>query len=211
MEGIKLIRHHLDWISDEQAIKLEEFINVFLEKNEMINLISRKDSEHIWTRHILHSLSIAKAIRFIDGMQVADVGTGGGLPGIPLAILFPAVQFTLIDSIGKKIKAVNSMIDHLELKNATGQNMRMEEVPNQFDFIVSRAVKSLPVLHGWLKGKIRKGKKAELPNGLLYIKGGDFQSELDEIGCKHRYWYLDDWFDDPFFETKKVVWINMAS
>ena len=198
-------------LSDTQINQYKDLENLYNKWNSKINVISRKNLSELYLNHVLHSLSIAKAIRFIDGMQVADVGTGGGLPGIPLAILFPEVQFTLIDSIGKKIKAVNSLIDHLELKNATGLNIRMEEVPNQFDFVVSRAVKSLPVMHGWLKGKIRKGKKAELPNGLIYIKGGDFQSELDEIGCKHRYWYLDDWFDDPFFETKKVVWINMAS
>lgn len=211
MEGIQLIRHHLDWISDDQANQLERFVKIFLDTNSVINLVSRKDTEHIWTRHVLHSLSIAKAMRFTDGMHVADVGTGGGLPGIPLSIVFPNVQFTLIDSIGKKIKAVNTMIKDLQLENVKGINARMEDVPEQFDFVVSRAVKSLPVMHGWLQGKIKKGTKAELPNGLLYIKGGDFQKELDEIGCKHRYWYLDDWFDDPFFETKKVVWINMTS
>ena len=210
MKGIDLIKHHLDWLSDAQLQRLDRFVDVFLETNSMINLVSRKDAEHIWTRHILHSLSIAKAIKFVDGMQVADVGTGGGLPGIPLSIVFPNVQFTLIDSIGKKIKVVNSMLDHLEIKNAKGIISRMEEVPQQFDFVVSRAVKPLPVMHGWLKGKIRKGQNAELPNGLLYIKGGDFQSELDEIGSTHRYWYLDDWFEDPFFETKKLVWINIG-
>lgn len=211
MKGVGLIRHHLDWITEEQAEKLVLFVEIFLRTNDQINLISRKDTEHIWTRHILHSLSIAKAVKFADGLEVADVGTGGGLPGIPLAIVFPKVNFTLIDSIGKKIKCVNEMIEELELKNATGRCTRMESVDQRFDFVVSRAVKSLPVMHGWLKGKIRKGSAAEIPNGLVYIKGGDFQQELDAIGCRYRYWYLDDWYDDPFFETKKIVWINMAS
>lgn len=211
MKGVELIRHHLEWVTDEQAEKLTQFVEIFLRTNEQINLVSRKDTEHIWTRHILHSLSIAKAVKFMDGMDVADVGTGGGLPGIPLAILFPNVQFTLIDSIGKKIKCVNEMIEELGLENAKGLCTRMESVDQKFDFVVSRAVKSLPVMHGWLKGKIKQGSSGEVPNGLVYIKGGDFQQELDEIGCRYRYWYLDEWFDDPFFETKKIVWINLSS
>ncbi len=210
MEGIDIIKAHFPDLTLDKYERLETLVAVFLDTNDQINLISRKDAEHIWTRHILHSLSVAKMADFQKGMKVADVGTGGGLPGLPLAILFPETEFTLIDSVGKKIKAVNHMLESLDLENVTAVNKRMEEVKGSFDFVVSRAVKPLPMMHEWLKGKIKKGNKGELPNGLIYIKGGDYQQELDLIGCNYRYWYLDDWFDDPFFETKKIVWLDIA-
>jgi 16S rRNA (guanine527-N7)-methyltransferase len=210
VEGIDIVKAHFPDLSSDKYERLEALVAVFLDTNDQINLISRKDAEHIWTRHILHSLSVAKMVQFQKGMKVADVGTGGGLPGLPLAILFPETEFTLIDSIGKKIKAVTHMLDQMDLKNVTVLNKRIEEVKGSFDFVVSRAVKPLPVMNEWLKGKIKKGKKSELPNGLIYIKGGDYQQELDQIGCNYRYWYLDDWFEDPFFETKKIVWLDIA-
>lgn len=188
-----------------------EFERILIETNEQINLISRKETEFVWTRHILHSIAVSKIVRFKPGMVVADVGTGGGLPGIPLAILFPETQFVLIDSIGKKIRAVQTMSDQLRLTNVKTLHKRMEEVDQRFDFVVSRAVTALPVLTGWLKRKIKKGNSCETPNGLIYIKGGDFQNELDELTCNYRIWYLDEWFKDPFFETKKIVWLNIAS
>ena len=206
----KSLKKYLDWITPEKEQKMLAFEQLLLETNQQINLISRKETEFVWTRHILHSISIAKVLQFKAGMLVADVGTGGGLPGIPLAILFPETQFVLIDSIGKKIRAVQNMCDTLGIKNVKAMNVRMEEVNQRFDFVVSRAVSSLPTMTAWLNRKIKKGRECELPNGLIYIKGGDFQNELDELGCNYRIWYVDECFEDPFFETKKIVWLDLA-
>ena len=190
-------------------VRLERFAEIFSETNMQINLVSRKDIENIYTRHILHSLSIANAVKFKPGSLVADVGTGGGLPGLPLAIVFPEVEFTLIDSIGKKVRAAQGIADRLELNNVQTIWGRMEEVSAEYDFVVSRAVKPLPIMAEWLKGKISSRSQHETPNGLLYLKGGDFQDEVDSLNVNYRYWYLSDWFNDPFFETKKLVWLGL--
>ncbi len=209
MESVELLKSNLDWLSDDQLNQLDQFASVFRETNAQINLVSRKDMDNFFTRHILHSLSIAQAIKFKPGAKVADVGTGGGLPGLPLAIIFPEAQFTLIDSIGKKVKAAQQMADELGITNVQTHWGRMEEVQDQFDFIVSRAVKPLPQMAMWLKGKFKQKSNHELPNGLLYIKGGDFQDEVDALNVNYRFWYLSDWFTDPFFETKKLVWLRL--
>lgn len=210
-QGSELIRAHFPTISDHQLALIKHYTELLLETNQTINLISRKDTEQVYTRHILHSLSIAKVNDFAPEQRVLDVGTGGGLPGIPLAILNPETEFYLVDSIGKKIKAVDLMVEELGLANVYVANERVENLKMKFDFAVSRAVTALPKINGWLKGKIRKGHEATLPNGLIYIKGGDFQDELKEIGKTYKTWDIQPWFKDEFFETKKVVWINMAS
>ncbi|NWJ53289.1 MAG: 16S rRNA (guanine(527)-N(7))-methyltransferase RsmG, partial [Bacteroidetes bacterium] len=176
--------------------------------NAQINVISRKDIEHLLERHILHSLAIAKIITFVNGTKIMDVGTGGGFPGIPLAILFPEVEFLLVDSIGKKIKVVNEVATAIGLENVKGVHVRAEQIDEQFDFIVSRAVTALPEFMGWIAGKIKKRGINELENGVLYLKGGDLDAELIPLKQYWKVYNLKEIFDEPFFETKKVVHIT---
>jgi 16S rRNA (guanine527-N7)-methyltransferase len=172
--------------------------------NEKINVISRKDIDALYTKHILHSLGIAKVMKFEPGTYVLDVGTGGGFPGIPLAILFPETRFYLIDVIAKKIKVVQAVADALELKNVKAEQLRAENVKGDFDFIVSRAVTNMPDFVSWIKTKIKKQQKHKLKNGILYLKGGDLTEELVAFPQATEY-NLSDFFEDEFFETKKVV------
>lgn len=176
--------------------------------NEQINVISRKDMEFLYERHILHSLGIAKVTAFRPGTQVLDVGTGGGFPGIPLAILFPGTQFHLIDSIGKKIKVVNAIKEELKLDNVLAQQTRAETLKSKYHFVVSRAVTRLLPFWKWVQSKFIQDSFNTLPNGLLYLKGGDLQEELTELNRPYRLFALSDYFDDFFFETKKVVFIK---
>lgn len=187
----------------QQFLMLEE---LYKDWNLKINVVSRKDIDELYVRHVLHSLGIAKVQKFISGSTVLDVGTGGGFPGIPLAILFPEVDFTLVDSIGKKIKVVREVSEGLGLKNVTVINGRVEHVEERFDFIVSRAVAAMPTFVHWVKGKIKKESKHERRNGILYLKGGDLKEELK--GYKAiQVFELTDYFDEAFFETKKVVYL----
>lgn len=197
--------------SDSTCELLQRYEHVLRRTNEEVNLVSRKQHEFIWTQHILHSLAIVNVVDFAAGQHVADVGTGGGLPGIPLAIVFPEVSFTLIDSIGKKTRAVRAMAEELQLNNVSVINDRIENLNQRFDFITSRAVTALPKMMTLIHGRIRKGSKASLGNGLIYLKGGDFDDELLDIEHNFRVWSIQDMFDDPFFETKKVLWIDAAS
>lgn len=180
---------------------------LYAEWNERINLISRKDIENLEERHIIHSLAIAKIIQFKPGTRVMDVGTGGGFPGIPLAILFPEVKFVLVDSTGKKIMVVNEIVTALDLKNVKAIKQRAEEVDGHFDFIISRAVARLPVFIDWVKKKIIKKSKNTLNNGILYLKGGDLDEELSELGRQYAVYDLDIIFSEEFFQSKKLVYI----
>jgi 16S rRNA (guanine527-N7)-methyltransferase len=187
----------------EQFQKLQSLYNFW---NAQINVISRKDTDNFYERHVLHSLAIAKIMSFNSGAKILDIGTGGGFPGIPLAILFPEVQFTLVDSIGKKIKVVNEVARSLELTNIKGIHCRAEEIKDRFDFVVSRAVTAMPEFLKWTKGKFLSKNSHSLPNGILYLKGGDLKEELQGIkGVKIH--SLQTVFSTEFFETKAVVYV----
>ncbi len=201
MDEIQKYFPYLTELQKEQFAKLDF---LYHDWNAKINVISRKDIDELYTKHILHSLGIAKVIKFEPGTFVLDVGTGGGFPGIPLAILFPETRFYLIDVIAKKIKVVQAVAEALELKNVKAEQMRAELVKGDFDFIVSRAVTNMPDFVSWIKDKIKKKSKHELRNGILYLKGGDLTEELKDFPKATEY-NLSDFFEDEFFETKKVV------
>lgn len=192
-------------LQKEQFARLEE---LYKDWNAKINVISRKDIDALYTKHVLHSLGIAKVMKFQPGASVMDVGTGGGFPGVPLAILFPETDFYLIDVIAKKIKVVQEVVAALGLKNVKAEQKRAEKVDQQFDFIVSRAVTNMPDFVKWVRGKIKKDQNHDLPNGILYLKGGDLTEEL-EVFQKVKLYNLSDYFSDEFFETKKVVHLAM--
>jgi len=189
----------------EQFNRLPDLYNFW---NNQINVISRKDIDQLYERHVLHSLGIAKVVSFLPGEKVLDVGTGGGFPGIPLAILFPETQFHLVDSIGKKIKVVQEVAKAAGLKNVTAAHQRAEDVNGKFDFVISRAVTRLKEFYPWVKGKFNKQSKNTLPNGILYLKGGDLTQEIAESGLAVQQYHLKDHFDEEFFETKQVVYVK---
>ena len=191
-------------LSDNQILQFQKLQSLYEDWNAKINVISRKDIDELYTRHVLHSLGIAKIIEFRPGSKIMDVGTGGGFPGIPLAILFPEVDFYLIDVIAKKIKVVNEVAAGLGLKNVKAEQKRAELVKQEFDFIVSRAVTNMPDFVSWVDDKVSKKQNHELANGILYLKGGDLTEELKAFPKATEY-NLSDFFTDEFFETKKVV------
>lgn len=191
-------------LTDHQRQQFELLQNLYEDWNAKINVISRKDIDELYTRHVLHSLGIAKILEFKSGSKIMDVGTGGGFPAIPLAILFPEANFYAIDIIAKKIKVVNEVIKALGLKNIKAEQKRAELVEHDFDFIVSRAVTNMPDFVSWVKGKMKTKSKHELDNGILYLKGGDLSEELKDFPKATEY-NLSDFFSDEFFETKKVV------
>lgn len=201
MEQIFTYFSDLTELQKEQFAKLHD---LYTDWNAKINVISRKDIDELYTRHVLHSLGIAKIMSFESNAKVMDVGTGGGFPGIPLAILFPETSFYLIDVIGKKIKVVNEIAEALGLKNLKAEQKRANLVTEKFDFIVSRAVTNMPDFVSWVDGKITKKQSHELANGILYLKGGDLKEELKDFPKATQY-NLSDFFSDDFFETKKVV------
>lgn len=201
----------LKYFPDLTDLQIEQFQKLdflYHDWNEKINVISRKDIDSLYTKHILHSLGIAKVMKFEPGATVLDVGTGGGFPGIPLAILFPETRFYLIDVIAKKIRVVQGVADALELKNVKAEQKRAELVKGDFDFIVSRAVTNMPDFVSWIKDKIKKQHKHTLKNGILYLKGGDLAEELKDFPNTTLY-DLADYFEDEFFETKKVVYLPL--
>ncbi|SFD15617.1 16S rRNA (guanine(527)-N(7))-methyltransferase RsmG [Algibacter pectinivorans] len=185
----------------EQFIKLED---LYQDWNLKINVVSRKDIDELYLRHVLHSLGIAKVIEFKPGTKLLDVGTGGGFPGIPLAILFPECSFHLVDSIAKKLKVVDEVVAGLGLTNVKTTHSRVEEIKDNYDFIISRAVAAMPTFVHWIKGKIAKDQKHDLKNGILYLKGGDLTEELKDYRTTTIY-NLSDYFKEDFYETKKVV------
>jgi 16S rRNA (guanine527-N7)-methyltransferase len=191
-------------LSDNQILQFQKLQSLYEDWNAKINVISRKDIDELYTRHVLHSLGIAKIIEFRPGSKIMDVGTGGGFPGIPLAILHPEVDFYLIDVIAKKIKVVNEVATGLGLKNVKAEQKRAELVKQEFDFIVSRAVTNMPDFVSWVDDKVSKKQNHELANGILYLKGGDLTEELTAFPKATEY-NLSDFFTDEFFETKKVV------
>lgn len=195
-------------LSQQQLDQYELLAKEFLSWNEKINLISRKDTENLFEHHILHSLAIAKVCNFKPQCEVMDIGTGGGFPGLPLAIMFPETKFYLVDSIGKKIKVVQALIETIGLKNVKAEQIRAENVNQQFDFIVSRAVTYLPDFMQWTKGKISKIQYHDLANGVLYLKGGDLTEELSTIKNKIKIYDIDNYFEEEFFETKKVIHVK---
>jgi len=198
------ILKHFPNLTETQIKQFEMLEALYQDWNAKINVISRKDIEALYIKHVLHSLAIAKIQKFAPGTYVLDVGTGGGFPGIPLAILFPETRFFLIDVIAKKIKVVQAIAEALELKNVKAEQLRAENVKGDFDFIVSRAVTNMPDFVSWIKDKIKKQNKHELKNGILYLKGGDLTKELASFPKATEY-NIADFFSDEFFETKKVV------
>lgn len=191
-------------LTDNQIQQFEKLQFLYEDWNARINVISRKDIDELYTRHVLHSLAIAKIQKFEPGTYVLDIGTGGGFPGIPLAILFPETRFYLIDVILKKINVVKSIAESLDLKNVKAEQIRAENVKGDYDFIVSRAVTNMPDFVSWIKDKIKKTNKHEFKNGILYLKGGDLAEELKDFPKATEY-NISEFFDNEFFETKKVV------
>ena len=202
--NLELLEKYFPDLTQDQKNKFALLKDLYKDWNLKINVVSRKDIDELYLRHVLHSLGIAKIQPFIPGASILDVGTGGGFPGIPLAIMFPETSFRLVDSIGKKIKVVNEVSEGLKLRNVVTTNARVEEIEGHFDFIVSRAVAAMPTFVHWTRGKIAKESNHELKNGILYLKGGDLSEEMAEFP-KATIYDLKDYFPEEFFETKKVV------
>jgi 16S rRNA (guanine527-N7)-methyltransferase len=197
-------------LTPHQKQQYEQLPQLYNYWNSQINVISRKDIDLLFERHVLHSLGIAKVISFLPDEHVLDVGTGGGFPGIPLAIMFPETEFYLADSIGKKIKVVNEVAKAIGLTNVKAEHIRAEQVSAKFDFVVSRAVTQLKEFYPWVKGKFNKTSKNTLPNGILYLKGGDLEQEIAESGLAVKQYDLKDYFAEEFFETKKVIYAKAS-
>lgn len=207
--SLELVLKYFPDITSEQKDQFAELETLYKDWNEKINVISRKDTDSLYEKHILHSLGIAKIMEFADNTKILDIGTGGGFPGIPLAILFPNVQFTLVDSIGKKITVVNGVAESLGLKNVTAHHMRAEQLKEKFHFVVSRAVTQMPVFLTWLRGKFEKEQFNPKHNGVIYLKGGDLGEELAGIKCE--IFQLKNYFEEEFFDTKKVVYLSKGN
>ncbi|WP_178983515.1 16S rRNA (guanine(527)-N(7))-methyltransferase RsmG [Winogradskyella helgolandensis] len=201
---MKRILKYFPDLTEIQIQQFEALEGLYKDWNSKINVISRKDIDELYLRHVLHSLGIAKVISFAPGTSILDVGTGGGFPGVPLAILFPECQFHLVDSINKKLKVINAVAEELELTNIKTTHSRVEAIDETYDFIVSRAVTTMPEFTTWVKGKVAKTQKNELKNGILYLKGGDLTEELKQYKTVKAF-LLSDYFDESFFETKKII------
>ncbi len=207
MDKHQIILKYFPDLTEKQQEQFKELYALYVIWNAQINVVSRKDIEELYERHVLHSLGIAKFCKFLPGERVLDVGTGGGFPGIPLAIMFPETNFMLVDSIGKKIKVVREVAKALGLKNVEAHHLRAELVDPGFNFVVSRAVTRLGEFYPWIKDKFSKTSKNAIPNGILYLKGGDLTEEIKESKLKAQLFPLSDYFEEEFFETKYVVYI----
>ena len=196
-------------LTDRQKSQFAQLQPLYADWNEKVNVISRKDIENLYINHVLHSLAIAKIVNFADGTRLMDVGTGGGFPGIPLAIMFPNCQFHLVDSIGKKISVVKAVAEALGLTNVTAEQIRVEQVKDKFDFVISRAVTRFDAFYNMTRKCVSPGGKNSIANGILYLKGGDFDDELSRINRKATIYNIPDFFDEPFFETKKIIHLEL--
>ena len=205
---MELILKYFPHLSGHQIQQFQALEALYKDWNSKINVVSRKDIDELYLKHVLHSLGIAKVIEFKDESSILDVGTGGGFPGVPLAILFPNCQFHLVDSINKKLKVINAIAEAIELKNIRTTHNRVEAIDETYDFIVSRAVTAMPEFTKWVKGKIAKKQKNSLKNGILYLKGGDLTDELKQYTNAKAY-LLSDYFEEDFFRTKKVIYLPM--
>tara|TARA_B100000902_G_scaffold72396_1_gene77721 strand:- start:37134 stop:37751 length:618 start_codon:yes stop_codon:yes gene_type:complete len=203
-----IINKYFSSLTDAQNQQFLQLSSLYEKWNAKINVISRKDISKLYTNHILHSLAIAKVIQFKEGTKVLDLGTGGGFPGIPLAIFFPETDFILLDSIGKKIKVVNEISNALRLENVQTLNDRAENLEEKFDFIVSRAVANISEFRKWVHGRFNKKSKNMMGNGIIYLKGGDITAEFQGISC--REYNISDFFEESYFKTKKVVYIKSS-
>ena len=204
--AFEIILKYFPDLSPEQTHQFRQLLPLYEEWNAKINVISRKDMDHFYERHVLHSLGLAKVHTFQPHNNVLDVGTGGGFPGIPLSILFPQTQFHLVDSIGKKITVVESVVSSLNLKNVKAEKARAEDLEEKYDFVISRAVTRLLPFYYWVKNKIKSGKKP-FETGILYLKGGELKEELDELKTRKEVFELKAHFEEEFFDTKKVVYV----
>jgi 16S rRNA (guanine527-N7)-methyltransferase len=204
---LETILKYFGKLTPVQIDRFSSLKDLYLDWNSKINVISRKDIDEIYIRHVLHSLAIAKIINFSAGTQIVDVGCGGGFPGIPLAILFPDTRFTLVDSIGKKIQVVNQIISALELKNVKAVNDRAENLKEKYDFVASRAITAFPKFVSLTRNLIAKKQLNAIPNGIIYLKGGDFSSEIEQFKKTVEVFNIPDFFDEPFFETKKIIYL----
>jgi 16S rRNA (guanine527-N7)-methyltransferase len=209
--SLSIISKYFPDLTESQLRQFEMLQEQYTFWNSQINVISRKDIDLLYERHVLHSLGIAKVMKFNAKTSVLDVGCGGGFPGIPLAILFPESKFFLVDSIGKKIKVVNEISTAIGLTNIRAEHKRAEEIKEKFQFIVSRAVTEFPEFYRWVQNKISKEQFNDLPNGILYLKGGDLEEELKDFKKRVVVYPLSEYFSEEFFETKKVVYLPMSS
>lgn len=204
---ISILTKYFPDLTMDQRDRFAMLFPLYQEWNEKINVISRKDIDNLYVNHVLHSLAIAKVISFQPGSEILDVGTGGGFPGVPLAIYFPETQFHLVDSIGKKITVVKEVIKALGLKNVTAEQIRAEQIKYKYDFIVSRAVTQMKEFYGWVNNRVKRESVHTLDNGILYLKGGDLDDEMGQMRRPYSLYDLMDYFEEDFFETKKVVYL----